>query len=57
MDGYWFNPRNGKWWVNSIEFDEQKPFMRGLGTGAGSHLFDPPGVPGPGNDWVLILKI
>ena len=56
MDAYWFNPRNGMWWVNDKEFDKLTPFLTGLQSGSGNYVFEAPGVPGPGNDWVLVLK-
>ncbi|MEN8229698.1 MAG: glycoside hydrolase family 140 protein [Bacteroidota bacterium] len=56
MKVYWFNPRNGKWWVNNEEFNEITPFLKKLVTGRGTQTFTPPGDPGNGNDWVLILK-
>lgn len=56
MDVYWFNPRSGKWMVKDQKFDRQAPFLSDLKTGSNNHVFDPPSDPGPGNDWVLILK-
>ena len=56
MDAYWFNPRNGMWRVIDKEFNKPTPFLTGLITGSGNHVFEAPGVPGPDNDWVLILK-
>lgn len=56
MNAYWFDPRTGKWNVNGRESERQTPFITGLQTGNGSHEFNPPGTPGPGNDWVLVLK-
>ncbi|MEA1896840.1 MAG: glycoside hydrolase family 140 protein [Bacteroidota bacterium] len=56
MDAYWFNPRNGMWKANDKEFNKPTPFLTGLITGSGNHIFEAPGIPGPGNDWVLILK-
>ena len=56
MDVYWFNPRNGMWRVNDKEFSKPTPFLTGLITGGGNHVFEAPDIPGPGNDWVLILK-
>lgn len=55
-DAYWFNPRNGKWWVEGIENEKMEPFITALKTGESSYLFDAPGEPEPENDWVLILK-
>ncbi len=56
VDAFWFNPRNGNWWVNGKEFEKPTPFDKRMNTGTGSRLFDPPGTPGAGNDWVLVLK-
>jgi hypothetical protein len=57
MNAYWYNPRNGMWRVNDREFNKPVPFLTGLLTGKEIHNFEAPGVPGPGNDWVLILKL
>jgi hypothetical protein len=40
----WYSPRDG-----------EKSFVRSLGN-TGVATFDPPGDPGPGNDWVLLLE-
>ena len=56
IDAYWFNPRNGMWWVNDKEYSEPIAFNKGITTGTGSFMFDVPGTPGPNNDWVLVLK-
>lgn len=58
MDAYWFNPRNGKWYLPGREDTQPVPFLQGItsGDGAPVHLFTPPGKPGPGNDWVLVLR-
>lgn len=56
MDAYWFNPRNGMWRVNDKELKKPTPFLAGLITGSGNHVFEAPGIPGRDNDWVLILK-
>ena len=55
---WWFNPRNGKWSVNGTEADEQKHFADDVpaGPGTATREFDPPGEPGEGNDWVLVLS-
>ena len=57
MFGMWFNPRNGLWHVRGEEGAEMRPFSTGIasGRGMGVREFDPPGEPGPGNDWVLML--
>lgn len=56
LNAYWFNPRNGKWQVNGNEYDDLTPFKKNVETGKGFHTFIPPGEPGRGNDWVLVLK-
>ena len=56
LNAYWFNPRNGKWRVKDKEYIKPQPFLNGLITGSGNHIFTPPGSPGPENDWVLVLK-
>jgi hypothetical protein len=56
MDACWFDPRIGMWRSGEQTFDRQTPFLTGLQTGTGKHVFDPPGDPGAGNDWVLVLK-
>lgn len=58
MDAFWFNPRNGKWHVTGSERDERAPFAKEFFRGNGASVrFDPPGDPGDGNDWVLLLKL
>jgi len=56
LDVYWFNPRTGKWWINDEGKDKITPFKTKLACGNGNHTFDPPGMAGKNNDWVLILK-
>lgn len=56
LDAFWFNPRNGKWWVSGTESEKMVPFLKGIKTGKGSYLFDAPGNPVQENDWVLVLK-
>lgn len=56
MQGYWFNPRNGKWWVNGTEKETMTPFQKKITTGTDTRTFETPGEPGPDNDWLLILK-
>lgn len=56
LDAYWFNPRNGKWWIDGHEINDMKPFSIKMKTGEGSYTFTPPGTPGNDNDWVLVLK-
>ena len=57
MNAWWFNPRNGNWHADGVETTEQKSFTDGIPSGPGEcpREFDPPGVPGDGNDWVLVL--
>ncbi len=56
MNAYWFNPRNGMWNSNGTEYKKTTPFLKELRTGSGNYNFEAPGNPGPGNDWVLVLK-
>ena len=57
-NAFWFNPRNGKWWSQTEESADAKPFMKNIPSGptASVQQFDPPGAVGDGNDWVLLLK-
>jgi Protein of unknown function (DUF4038)/Putative collagen-binding domain of a collagenase len=58
MNAYWFNPRNGKWWVKDRDFTDRKPFAENIPSGLAAPIqeFGPPGNVGDGNDWVLVLK-
>jgi hypothetical protein len=58
MNAYWFNPRNGKWWIGESEFAGQKAFTENVASGAAAPAqeFDPPGSTEDNNDWVLVLK-
>ena len=58
MNAFWFNPRDGKWWVNDRGFANQKPFVEDIPSGPAAPIreFDPPDNLGDGNDWVLVLK-
>jgi hypothetical protein len=56
MNAYWFNPRNGSWQTDKRSYRKQTPFIKNLKTDNKEYHFDPPGKPGPGNDWVLILR-
>ncbi len=56
MDAYWFNPRTGKWWANEKEFKKPTPFYTNVLKAGSNLLFKAPGTPGPGNDWLLVLK-
>ncbi len=57
-NAFWLNPRNGKWRVGDRETAEQIPFMKNVLSGPSAPVqpFDPPGVAGDGNDWVLVLR-
>jgi hypothetical protein len=57
--GFWYNPRNGRWRRTGLEDAVKQTFVFGIQSGPGSpdRYFDPPGEPGDGNDWVLILEI
>lgn len=57
MNQWWFNPRTGRWLGPKGESESFSMFARDLpsGPGQGVREFDPPGEPGPGNDWVLVL--
>ncbi len=58
MDAFWYNPRSGRWHDGGAETADRRPFAHAIpaGPSAPAHTFDPPGEPGPGNDWVLVLK-
>ena len=56
LNAYWFNPRNGLWWVSGTETEKMTPFKKEIKAGSGSLQFDPPGIPAEENDWVLMLK-
>lgn len=55
---FWFNPRNGRWRVGAKEEAKRTPFAKHVQSGrkAAKRVFDPPGEPGDGNDWVLVLE-
>jgi hypothetical protein len=57
MNAFWFNPRNGKWWIKDREFTTRRPFVQNIPSGPAAPIreFDPPGSVGTGNDWVLVL--
>jgi hypothetical protein len=44
LQASWYDPKTGKYTDT------------GIVSNAGEHLFDPPGEPGEGDDWVLVLK-
>jgi hypothetical protein len=58
MDAFWFNPRTGKWRVEDQEHIDRRPFVKNIPSGPAAPIqeFDPPGVDGDGNDWVLLLN-
>ncbi len=56
MDAYWFNPRTGMWRVNEKQYKKPTPFYTDILKGNKSFTFDTLGIPGPNNDWLLILK-
>jgi regulation of enolase protein 1 (concanavalin A-like superfamily) len=52
-DAYWFSPRTGAL-VNSAGSTSSTPFARfPSGAGAPVTVLNPPGSPGPDNDWML----
>lgn len=53
LDAWWFNPRDGQLYDNAGQ-PIAKPFGQFFNT-AKQVSFDPPGQPGAGNDWVLVL--
>jgi len=44
--------------VRAAWFDPRSGGKKSIGTfpNSGTHEFDPPGEPAPGNDWALILE-
>ena len=56
LNSYWFNPRNGMWWVDGNESAKMTPFRKSIKTGSGDMVFDTPGNVADKNDWVLLLK-
>ncbi|RQP19851.1 apiosidase-like domain-containing protein [Parapedobacter defluvii] len=56
LNAYWFNPATGGWWVDGVESKTMRPFLRDIRKQKGDFIFDAPGSPGKGNDWVLILR-
>ncbi|MDX9881768.1 MAG: glycoside hydrolase family 140 protein [Prolixibacteraceae bacterium] len=56
LNAYWFNPRNGMWWVGGNESAKMTPFKKSIKTGSGDMVFDTPGSAADDNDWVLMLK-
>ena len=57
LSAYWFNPREGTWHAGGEAHEARTPFAEGVQAGPGTDVrtFDPPGEPGRGNDWVLVL--
>ena len=53
LNAWWFNPRDGKTYDGGGRVTD-KPFGQFANT-ARKVDFDPPGEPGEGNDWVLVL--
>lgn len=49
---WWYNPRDGKVYT-ADNHASKRPFTTSVTTG--EKAFDPPGEPGEGNDWVLVL--
>ncbi|MEL7589148.1 MAG: glycoside hydrolase family 140 protein [Prolixibacteraceae bacterium] len=56
LNAYWFNPRNGMWWVDGKESAKMTPFKKRIKAGSGDRIFDTPGNVADENDWVLLLK-
>jgi hypothetical protein len=56
LNAYWFNPRNGLWWVDGRESGKMLPFRKNIQAGSGDLVFDPPGIVADGNDWMLMLR-
>lgn len=53
LHAWWFDPRTGKT-CDAIGQPSAKPFAQ-LDLAAKNAEFDPPGAPGEGNDWILVL--
>lgn len=58
MDAYWFDPRLGQWYDGTTRTVEPRPYVTNLPSGGQAEVmeFDPPGEPGAGNDWILMLS-
>jgi hypothetical protein len=58
MDAYWFDPRTGNWRTGKRLAADPAPFQQRVPSGPGTpaRVFDPPGKPADGNDWVLVLR-
>jgi hypothetical protein len=50
--GWWYDPRTGEC-LGADSSLIRRPFR--IDTGTGPCHFDPPGTPGEGNDWILVL--
>jgi hypothetical protein len=61
MMAWWYSPRTGKFKKKGKEYaamNAVSSFASAYtGTGAANKVFDPPGFPSHGNDWVLMLKL
>jgi hypothetical protein len=54
----WHNHRSGQWHFGGDQKGREPLETRiPSGRGAPERHFDPPGTPGDGNDWVLVLEI
>ena len=60
MMAWWYNPRTGRFRKDGKEYATKNTggsfTSADTGTGAANKIFDPPGSPSYGNDWVLILS-
>lgn len=52
---YWYSPRSGHWFDTTDRREHPDRWNLLDGDVRGRMVFDPPGEPGYGNDWVLIL--
>lgn len=57
-NAYWYNPRNGKWHDGINEHIDRVSFRTNIKSDRNASVveFNPPGMPGKGRDWVLVLK-
>ena len=56
-DAFWFNPRSGQFHDDDGRIVSGAVGQVSSGVGASIEVFDPPGAPGAGNDWVLKLVV
>jgi hypothetical protein len=56
-DAFWFNPRNGRLHDNAGAEVTGRFATIATGAGAPIAVFNPPGAPGSGNDWLLLLRM